>query len=145
MKARISLLTFILIGLLLSSPGRTFAQSAPCGDIAPSNVTFAPGSYTINTTAESLLNTLADKMRANPDCKVVVVGGAGGTKFDQQLSWDHVNSVIEYMSEHQNIDRARFIFNYEGVAPENQVICRGAYEGEEGPSNVAPPHMDLRR
>ena len=144
MKARIHLLSFILISLLLSSARSTFAQT-PCGDIAPSNLTYAPSSYTISTATESLLSALGDKMRANPDCRVVVTGSAGGTKFAQELSWLRVYGVIEYMSDRLNIDRARFIFNYEGVAPADQIICRGAYEGEEGPSNVPEPHPDQKR
>ena len=145
MKARISLLSFVLIALLLASAGKTFAQTAPCGDIAPSNLTYGVNSYTISTATESLLSVLGDKMRANPNCKVVVMAGAGGSKFQQELSWLRVYGVIEHMSDRLNIDRARFIFNYEGVAPTDQVICRGAYEGEDGPSNVPEPHPDQKR
>ena len=94
---------------------------------------------------ESQLATLAAQMQANPDCKVVVMGNAGSSKLAQQRSWDRVNAVIEYMSEKSNIDRNRFIFQYEGGAGENSVNYRSANEGEEGPSNVAPPHPDLRR
>jgi len=116
-----------------------------CGNIAPGNIMFAPGSARITPSMEAQLATLAAQMQANPDCRVVVAGNAGGSKLAQQRSWDRVNAVIEYMSEKSNIDRNRFIFQYEGAAPENGVMYRSANEGEEGPSNVAPPHPDLRR
>jgi outer membrane protein OmpA-like peptidoglycan-associated protein len=116
-----------------------------CGNIAPGSIMFASGSSKITPSMESQLATLAAQMQANPDCKVVVMGNAGGSKLAQQRSWDRVNAVIEYMSEKSNIDRSRFIFQYEGGASENSVNYRSATQGEEGPSNVAPPHPDLRR
>lgn len=116
-----------------------------CGNIAPGSVQFAQGSSKISPSMQAQLATLAAQMQAYPDCKVVVMGNAGGSKVAQQRSWDRVNSVIEYMSEKNNIDRSRFIFQYEGTAGENTVNYRSANPGEEGPSNVAPPHPDLRR
>jgi outer membrane protein OmpA-like peptidoglycan-associated protein len=118
---------------------------AACGNIAPGAILFAQGSSKITPSMEAQLATLAAQMQANPDCKVVVMGNAGGSKVAQQRSWDRVNAVIEYLSEKSQIDRARFIFQYEGQAGENSVNYRSANPGEEGPSNVAPPHPDLRR
>jgi OOP family OmpA-OmpF porin len=116
-----------------------------CSNIAPGNIMFPSGTSKISPSMQAQLATLAAQMQANPDCKVVVAGNAGGSKLAQQRSWDRVNAVIEYMSEKNNIDRNRFIFQYEGAAPENSVMYRAAAAGEEGPSNVAPPHPDLRR
>lgn len=116
-----------------------------CANIAPGSITFAPGSSKISPAMQAQLATLAAQMQAQPDCKVVVMGNGGGSKAAQQRSWDRVNAVIEYMSEKNNIDRNRFIFRYEGGAGENNVNYRSANPGEEGPSNVAPPHPDLRR
>lgn len=116
-----------------------------CGNIAPGAITFASGSSRISPAMQAQLATLAAQMQANPDCRVVVMGNGGGSKMAQQRSWDRVNAVIEYMSEKNNIDRNRFIFQYQGGAGENSVNYRSATPGEEGPSNVAPPHPDLRR
>jgi outer membrane protein OmpA-like peptidoglycan-associated protein len=118
---------------------------APCGNIAPGSIVFGSGSSRITPAMQSQLANLAAQMQAQPTCKVVVMGSAGGSKVAQQRSWDRVNAVIEYMSETNNIDRSRFIFQYEGAASENSVNYRSANVGEEGPSNVAPPHPDLRR
>ncbi len=116
-----------------------------CGNIAPGSIMFASGSSRISPSMQAQLSNLAAQMQADPTCKVVVMGSAGGSKVAQQRSWDRVNAVIEYMSETHNVDRNRFIFQYEGAAADNSVNYRSANEGEEGPSNVAPPHPDLRR
>lgn len=113
--------------------------------IMSGNIMFPAGGSKITPAMQAQLATLAAQMQANPDCKVVIAGNAGGSKLEQQRSWDRVNAVIEYMSEKNNIDRNRFIFIYEGQAPANSVMYRSANPGEEGPSNVAPPHPDLRR
>lgn len=118
--------------------------SKGCNIMAGSFV-FAKNSAKISPSMQAQLATLAAQMQASPDCKVVVMGNGGGSKLAQQRSWDRVNAVIEYMSEKSNIDRNRFIFQYEGNASENAVNYRSANPGEEGPSNVAPPHPDLRR
>jgi len=115
-----------------------------CGNIAAGSIMFANGSAKISPAMQGQLATLAAQMQANPDCKVVMMGNKGESKAAQQRSWDRVNAVIEYMSEKNNVDRNRFIFQYEGQAGENSVNYRSANNGEEGPSNVAPPHPDLR-
>lgn len=116
-----------------------------CGNIAPGSIVFPSGSTRITPAMQAQLATLAAQMSADPACRVVVNGNGAGSKIEQQRSWDRVNAVIEYMSEKNNIDRNRFIFQYEGAAPANSVMYRSANPGEEGPSNVAPPHPDLRR
>jgi len=117
-----------------------------CGNIAAGSILFPAGSAKISPAMQAQLATLAAQMQANPDCHVVVMGNGTGSKVQQQRSWDRVNAVIEYMSEKNNIDRNRFIFQYDNAGtPENTVMYRSANQGEEGPSNVAPPHPDLRR
>ena len=92
-----------------------------------------------------MLQSLADQMRAQPTCKVVVVGSGNGNKLMQQRSWDRTNMIIEYMSEKHNIDRNRFIFQYGQPGDPNTVMYRVAMMGEEGPANVAPPFPNLRK
>lgn len=92
------------------------------------------------------LDALSRQMSFGPSCKVVISGNGGGSKVEQQLSWDRVNAVIEYMSEKNNIDRNRFIFQYQSAEPgKNEVLFRAAAEGEDGPASVPPPHPDLSR
>ena len=84
-------------------------------------------------------------MRANPTCKIVVMGNGSGSKMEQQRSWDRVNAVINYMVDNQGIDRDRFIFQYGQNGNPGSVDYRSAGEGEEGPSNMPPPFPNLRR
>ena len=84
-------------------------------------------------------------MKANPDCKVVIIGSGSESKLQQQRSWDRVEAVITYMTERYGIDRNRFIFQYGQPGDANTVLYRSAMEGEDGPSNVAPPFPNLRR
>jgi len=122
------------------------ATAAPCSNMTAGALTFNAGSAKITPAMQAQLATLAAQMQANPTCKVVVSANGSGSKIEQQRSWDRVNAVIEYMSEKNNIDRNRFIFQYDQVGiPANTVMYRVANQGEEGPSNVAPPHPDLRR
>lgn len=114
-------------------------------NIGAGSFVFGKNSAKVTPAMQAQLANLAAQMQASPDCKVVVMGNGSGSKLAQQRSWDRVNAVIEYMSEKSNIDRNRFIFQYEGQASENAVNYRSANPGEEGPSNVAPPHPDLRR
>jgi len=98
----------------------------------------------ISPDMQAQLNSLAAQMQSSPTCRVVIMGGGGGSKRAEQMSWERVNAVIEYMSEHNNIDRSRFIFQYKSAGvPANSVMYRSANTGEEGPSNTPPPHPDL--
>lgn len=119
---------------------------ATCGTIGSGTIMFPTSSSRISPAMQAQLSTLAAQMQGNPTCRVVVMGNGGNSKLAQQRSWDRVNAVIEYMSERNNIDRSRFIFQYQGNGvPENGVMYRSALSGEEGPANQPPPHPNLRR
>ncbi|MEZ5047397.1 MAG: hypothetical protein R2831_10440 [Chitinophagaceae bacterium] len=117
---------------------------AGCGSISNGNISFSSGSAKLSGSATSQLSGLASSMRANPNCKVVVIGNGSGSKVEQQRSWDRVNSVINYMVDKQGIDRERFIFQYGSFGDANSVEYRSANPGEEGPSNTPPPFPNLR-
>lgn len=121
------------------------AGPGPCSNIGAGSLVFGEGSTRISPAMQGQLATLAAQMQANPTCKVVIVGNGAGSKVQQQRSWDRVNAVIEYMSEKNNIDRGRFIFQYGQQGDPNVVMYRSANTGEEGPSNQAPPFPNLRR
>lgn len=115
-----------------------------CGTIGAGSIMFTSGSR-ITPAMQAQLSNLAAQMQGNPNCRVVIMGNGGSSKAAQQRSWDRVNAIIEFMSEKNNIDRNRFIFNYQGSGSADAVMYRSANEGEEGPSNVPPPHPNLRR
>lgn len=110
------------------------------------SVAFKANSNKLNDDAKAVLSTVAAKMRDNPGCKVVVVGYCSSNKKEQQLSWDHVNAVINHMVDKEGISADRFIFNYMQEGGDcNTVDLRAAGEGEDGPNRVEPPHPNLRK
>ncbi len=115
-----------------------------CGGITDGTLLFK-GSK-INETQEKQLATLASQMKAYPNCKVVVVGAGNGNKEDEERSWEHVNTVIEYMTEKNNISRDRFIFQYGKDGDVSIVNYHSANVDELGPQdnvNPPPPHPNL--
>jgi OmpA-OmpF porin, OOP family len=115
-----------------------------CGSIGNGSMSFAPAATTLSGAAKSQAAALAAAMRANPSCKVVITGNGAGSKLAQQRSWARANAVINHMSNVENIDRDRFIFNYGGSNGDNSVDYRSAGENEMGSSSVPPPHPNLR-
>jgi OmpA-OmpF porin, OOP family len=110
------------------------------------SVTFSGKSVTLSKDNQSLLASVGARMRNNPECKVVVVGYCNSTKQEQQLSWDRVNAVINYLVEKEGISADRFIFQYGQDGGDcNTVDLRGAASGEEGPNTVPAPHPNLRK
>ncbi len=110
------------------------------------SVAFKVGSNKLGDDAKAVLSTVAAKLRNNPGCKVVVIGYCSSNKKEQQLSWDHVNSVINYMVDNEGISVDRFIFNYGQEGGDcNTVDIRVAADGEDGPNRVEPPHPNLRK
>jgi outer membrane protein OmpA-like peptidoglycan-associated protein len=110
------------------------------------SVAFKAGSNKLSDDAKALLATVAAKLRNSPGCKVVVIGYCSSSKKEQQLSWDHVNTVINYMVDNEGISADRFIFNYGQEGGDcNTVDLRVAADGEEGPNRVEPPHPNLRK
>ena len=110
------------------------------------SVAFKAGSNKLSDDAKAVLSTVAAKLRNNPGCKAVVIGYCSSSKKEQQLSWDHVNAVINYMVDKEGISADRFIFNYGQDGGDcDTVDIRGAGTGEDGPNTVAPPHPNLRK
>src|SRR5688572_23221994 len=109
------------------------------------SISFNANSNALTSDAQAVLGTVAARMRNNPECKVVVIGYCSSNKKEQQLSWDHVNKVINHLVEKEGISADRFIFSYGQEGDCNTVDLRAANVGEEGPNTVAPPHPNLRK
>jgi outer membrane protein OmpA-like peptidoglycan-associated protein/opacity protein-like surface antigen len=119
-------------------------QACAIGDLP--SLSFKSKSAAISKDAEAVLATVADRMRNNPTCKVVVTGYGEPNKSSQQLSWDRVNAVINHMVDKQGISIDRFIFRFgQAEGDPNTVDLRAAGEGEEGPNTIPAPHPNLRK
>jgi outer membrane protein OmpA-like peptidoglycan-associated protein len=116
-----------------------------CGIGDLPSVSFSGRSVALNNDAKAVLAGVAEKLRNNPNCKVAVVGYGESSKSAQQLSWDRVNAVINYLVEKEGISADRFIFKYgEGGGDDNTVDLRDG-TGDEGPNTVPAPHPNLRK
>ncbi len=126
--------------------GYNLRKVGNCGIGDLPNVTFNPRTYRAGKDAEAVLASVADKLRQNPDCKIVVTSyTCEPSKSSQQLSWDRVNTVINFLVEKQGISADRLVFKYgESGGDCNTVDLRVAEAGDEGPNTVPAPHPNLR-
>ncbi len=109
------------------------------------SVSFKAGRNDLSDDAKAVLATVAARMRNTPECKVVVIGYCSSSKREQQLSWDHVNKVINHLVEKEGISNDRFIFKYGEEGDCNTVDLRAAGADEQGPNTVPPPHPSIRK
>lgn len=108
------------------------------------SVQFGGSSVALSNDGKSILDAAASQIKANPNCKIAVVGHGGASKREQQLSWDRTNAVINYLVENQGISRDRFVFKYGEEGDANTVDLQDA-TGEEGPNMVPAPHPQYRK
>jgi OOP family OmpA-OmpF porin len=109
------------------------------------SITFKGHSVTLSKDNMALLATAAVQIRNNPSCKVAVIGYGESSKAAQQLSWDRVNAVINYLVEKEAISSDRFIFRYGQSGGDEATVDLRDATGEEGPNTVPAPHPNLRR
>lgn len=107
------------------------------------SVQFASGRAALSTAANAILDAAASQILANPACKICVVGHGGGSKREQQLSWDRVNAVITYLVEQKGVSRDRFVFKYGEYGDANTVDLQDC-TGESGPNMVPAPYPQYR-
>ena len=116
-----------------------------CGIGELPSVNFKGKSVVLSNDAKALLASAAQQIKANPNCKIAVIGYCSTNKSEQQLSWDRVNAVITYLVDKEGISADRFIFKYGETGGECTTVDLRDGTGEEGPNTVAPPHPNLRR
>jgi outer membrane protein OmpA-like peptidoglycan-associated protein len=109
------------------------------------SITFKGKTVTLSNDAKALLASVAQKMRDNSECKVAVVGYCSSSKSEQQLSWDRVNAVINYLVDKEGIGTDRFIFKYGQEGGDCNTVDLKDGTQEEGPTTVPAPHPNLRR
>jgi outer membrane protein OmpA-like peptidoglycan-associated protein len=108
------------------------------------SVQFKTGSLSLSATAKAVLNSVAQQMNANPECKVKLTGYyKGSDKRSMQLGWDRVNTVIKYLVEQQGIAEGRLIFSLSDGGDPNTVDLMGTTE--EGPNSIPAPFPNLQK
>jgi len=119
------------------------AGPGPCSIGSLPSVQFGSG-VAISSDAAAILGAAAGQIKANPTCKICVVGHGGASKREQQLSWDRVEAVINYLVEKQGVSRDRFIFKY-GEEGDARTVDLQDCTGEEGLNMVPAPHPQYRK
>jgi OmpA-OmpF porin, OOP family len=127
----------------LSNMMKTQAAAVTCSLGSLPSVTFKGSSVKISKDAEALLASAAAQINANPNCKVKVLGYGASSKSAQQLSWDRVNAVINYLVTKQGISENRLEFFYGQNGDVNTVDLQGTTE--DGPNTVPAPHPNLQK
>jgi OmpA-OmpF porin, OOP family len=113
-----------------------------CGGIMGGTCNFTPGSTKISSACMSNLNSLANQLKQNPSCKVVVRGNGQG-KLEMQRSWMRADAVMKYLNS-QGIDRDRIIFEFGASGSANTVDYMSAAPDARGGDVPPPPHPNLR-
>ena len=100
------------------------------------------GNARLTKEAQQLLADAAVTIKANPACKIKVIGYGSASKSSQQLSWERVNAVVKYLVEKQGISESRLLFVYAQDGDAAMVDLQGTTE--EGPNTVPAPHPNLK-
>jgi len=116
-----------------------------CNIGALPSITFKGKSVTLSNDAKALLASVAQTIKNNADCKVAVVGYCASSKSEQQLSWDRVNAIINYLVDKEGISADRFVFKYGQEGGDCNTVDLQDGTGDEGPTTVPAPHPNLRR
>jgi len=115
-----------------------------CGITNLPSVQFKSGSASLSRDAQAVLAGAASQIKANPGCRIKIIGYGVTNKRAQQLSWDRVNTVIRYFVEKQGIAEDRFLFIYAQEGGDaNTVDLQGTTE--EGPNTVPAPHPNMKQ
>jgi outer membrane protein OmpA-like peptidoglycan-associated protein len=128
---------------LIDSAGLGNGHNCNIGNLP--SVNFKGHAVTLSKDNQALLASAAAQMRNNPNCKIAVIGYGESSKAAQELSWERVNAVINYLVEKEGISQDRFIFRYGQSGGEENTVDLKDGTGEQGPNTVPAPHPNLRR
>lgn len=136
-------------------PLPTCCQPASQGIIDPAcveklgklpSVVFNNNSATLSTQGKKSLDSVAYQLYNMPGCFLVVSTNCFPNERNQQLSWNRVNAVINYLVDKKGVGANRILTSYASKDTNcNAIELRGNYAGEEQLDNNPPPHPNLRR
>lgn len=129
-----------------------------CSKIELPSIHFDQDRYGVDPSYYGSVHSVAERMQMCPDVKLVVTGYDGSKndqKYNEQLSWNRANEVVNYLVEKYGISRDRFIVDYKGGKKavtgtdkerkeSRKVEFRYAADGEKGESNPPSPHPGLK-
>lgn len=114
------------------------------GEDLPS-LKFDAGSSKIKSDAKTkkLLDAIADKMKANPNYKVKVIGHPLADKVSQQKTYERIKSIIRYLVDKKGISENRFVFVLDGGSGDPNTIDV-EFTTEDGPNSIPAPFPNLK-
>jgi len=141
LKVQLSLV-FIVFTLLVSHKG--YSQT-DCTSTSFPVMQFADRSNALTSSMQTDLSSIASQIKNHPDCRYVILGNGGTTKFDQEMAWLRINAVESYLVDHEGINNTRFIIRINVVqsGPINEVSISGAASDDSGPSTISEPSPGL--
>lgn len=118
-------------------------ESSECKINNLPSVQFSGNSVRLSRDASAILTSVAQQLKSNAGCKVRVSGHGAVNKAAQQISWDRVNAVIQFLVEKQGIADNRIIFEYGVEGDANTIDLMPTTEN--GPNSVPAPHPNLQK
>lgn len=106
-----------------------------CGIGDLPSIRFAGNSARLSNDAKAMLSSVADKMKASPNCVVGIIGHGEANKRSQQMSWDKANAVRNYLVQNLGISADRLVFKY-GEPGASDTVDLQDVTGSETPNTV---------
>jgi outer membrane protein OmpA-like peptidoglycan-associated protein len=94
------------------------------------SVTFKPGSFILSDSAKDNLNEVTATLQKHPQYGIVVTSYSSRTKQAQQLSWERVNVVVNYLAS-QKISRNRMIYRHGQPYGEEDIVDFRSFNDEK--------------
>lgn len=121
-------LKIMVLTLFFFSPRYCAAQKSPLNNLP--SVTFKPGSFILSDSAKHNLNEVTATLQKHPQHGIVVTSYSSRTKQAQQLSWERVNVVVNYLAS-QKISRDRMIYRHGQPSGEEDVVDFRSFNDEK--------------
>lgn len=133
------LVLLIGIAICLAGANKTMAQvqADTCAMPPLPVIPFPKNVVTLNAAAKLRLDATWESIKLHPTCIVQVTGFGYATADLQQMSWDRVASVINYLKK-KGIDSTRFSFRHGYEGDINSVDIVGLAT-DDAPHWVAQP------
>ncbi|MFM2337548.1 MAG: hypothetical protein RL115_741 [Bacteroidota bacterium] len=112
-------LKVMVLILFFFAPLFCAAQKNPLYNLP--SVTFKPGSFILSDSAKDNLNEVTATLQKHPQYGIVVTSYSSRTKQAQQLSWERVNVVVNYLAS-QKISRDRMIYRHGQPSGEEDIV-----------------------
>jgi outer membrane protein OmpA-like peptidoglycan-associated protein len=130
-----------------------------CSRIELPGVYFDDDKYYVSPEYYGGLHSVAERLQMCPDVKMIITGfdeSKNDQKYNEQLAYNRVNSVVDYLVEKYGISRDRFVVKYQGSKKATsakteqerkkarKVAFQYAADGEKGDGNPPAPHPGLK-